>query len=790
MENFGLSQSQAEAKLKEYGLNEIPSEKKNFFEKIFKWLISPISLMLLTAALISLVIGKIFNFFFILGLMVLNFSISFWQENKADRAIEKLNKQLNNQVKVYRDQKWQWLDSRFLAPEDLIELTIGDIVPADAKIVEAKNLSLNEAAVTGESLPKDKTANDLIYAGSFVATGWARMVLTATGKNTYFGKTVFLIERSNRKSLLEQDIIRISKFLSYLSLIGVIIFSVFFIWQKFPLPDLIILDLSLIIAGIPISLPTVMTLVIEFGVIELAKKNALVRRISALEDFANVDLVLTDKTGTLTKNEISVQEIIPYSQKSLAEIISLALFGASQDDRSPINRAILNKAKELKLSFEADKLIDFVPADSDRKRNSVVIKAASQKILIDVGASQVIEGLVNLDQAAKVRLESDVIRLAQSGYRVLAVATKTGDNPVEAEMDLIGLIVLSDTLEPDANEVLDFMKNNGISVKIVTGDNRAIGQEVSRKLGLAGRIIDRTELSRLDYDQLKPNWLNDVAGFSEILPRDKFNLVKWARKYFIVASTGDGVNDLPALKEANVGIAVKNAVDALKSTADIVLLSSGVSVIKDAIIESRRIFARLYTYSTYRISESLRLIVTIVVLGLIYKTYPLTPIQIMVIALLNDLPIITLAFDRVKLTNKPSKINVKDRFQLSTIFGLAGVANSLILFFLMKHVWFLSWPLIKTVYFLKIVISGDMLIYIAHTKERWYKFLPSRQVILATIFIQLSGIALAMSGLMMPVAISLGWVVFVWLWSFMWMQITELTKFVQSKLANEQINQN
>ncbi|MCL4358262.1 HAD-IC family P-type ATPase, partial [Patescibacteria group bacterium] len=268
MENFGLSQSQAEAKLKEYGLNEIPSEKKNFFEKIFKWLISPISLMLLTAALISLVIGKIFNFFFILGLMVLNFSISFWQENKADRAIEKLNKQLNNQVKVYRDQKWQWLDSRFLAPEDLIELTIGDIVPADAKIVEAKNLSLNEAAVTGESLPKDKTANDLIYAGSFVATGWARMVLTATGKNTYFGKTVFLIERSNRKSLLEQDIIRISKFLSYLSLIGVIIFSVFFIWQKFPLPDLIILDLSLIIAGIPISLPTVMTLVIEYGVLD------------------------------------------------------------------------------------------------------------------------------------------------------------------------------------------------------------------------------------------------------------------------------------------------------------------------------------------------------------------------------------------------------------------------------------------------------------------------------------------------------------------------------------------
>ncbi|MCL4366002.1 HAD hydrolase family protein, partial [Patescibacteria group bacterium] len=247
-----------------------------------------------------------------------------------------------------------------------------------------------------------------------------------------------------------------------------------------------------------------------------------------------------------------------------------------------------------------------------------------------------------------------------------------------------------------------------------------------------------------------------------------------------VASNGDGINDLPAIKAANVGIAVKNAVAALKATADIVLLSEGISVIKDAIIESRKIFERLYTYSLYRISESFRLIITIAILGIFYGVYPMTALQIILIALLNDIPIISLAFDKVKITNRPAKIDANKRFFLSTLFGVVGVVNSLLLFFLMKNIWHLDWSTVQTMFFLKLTVSGHLLIYVAHTKERWWKFLPSKQVVGATTITQLIATALAFTGFLMSGRLTLWEIGFVWFWAFLWMQISEVMKIFKN----------
>ena len=252
-----------------------------------------------------------------------------------------------------------------------------------------------------------------------------------------------------------------------------------------------------------------------------------------------------------------------------------------------------------------------------------------------------------------------------------------------------------------------------------------------------------------------------------------------------MAANGDGVNDLPAVRAANVGIAVKNAVAALKATADIVLLSEGISVIRDAILESRKIFERIYTYSLYRISESYRLIVTIAILGVIYRIYPLTPLQIIIIALLNDIPIISLAFDRVKTVNHPAKINVKKRFTLSSLYGSVGIINSLLLFFIMKNILNLDWGIIQTVYFLKLTVSGHMLIYVAHTKERWFKFLPSKEVIWATSITQLIATVFALTGILMPAKAPLVWVIIAWAWAFFWMQISELMKDLQKYFNSE-----
>jgi H+-transporting ATPase len=296
---------------------------------------------------------------------------------------------------------------------------------------------------------------------------------------------------------------------------------------------------------------------------------------------------------------------------------------------------------------------------------------------------------------------------------------------------------------------------------------------------MQGEVVER---KKIDWTDESASLFQKTAAFAEILPDDKYKLVQTAKKNYVVAVTGDGINDLPPIKVADAGIAVSNALDALKGAADIVLLTPGIAVIKDAVIEARKIFARLYSYSVYRISESFRIILTVVVLGIVFLNYPLTPVQLILLALLNDIPIVSLAFNRVKIASRPAKINVKERFIVSALFGLVGVANSLLMVVILVYLLHSDWNSIQTVYFLKLTVSGHMLIYVAHTAERWFKFLPSREVILATMLTQLTASAFAIIGLFMA-QIPVGLVAFVWMWSFFWMQVSELAKITQQRLT-------
>jgi H+-transporting ATPase len=781
----GLTTQEAENLLQKYGINDVVENRTGAVRKFLAPLYSPIALMLLGAAFLSLLNNEIFDFYFILALYVVNYAIQKWQEFKADKAIKELQGKLSFDVSAFRDGEWRFINAKQLARRDRIRLGLGSIIPADARIITSNNLSTNEAALTGESMPKEKNAGDTVYSGSFIATGSFEAEILLTGKDTFFGKTIFSIEQPTEKSILEKDILYITRFLTAMSIMAVLILTTVFLLRGFPVESLLTLDLSLIIAGIPIALPAVMAIILSIGAGGLAKKLVVVRRLSALQDLANVNLLLTDKTGTLTKNKISITNVISYEEGlSTKDIVLLASYATSPVAPDQIDSAIAKRLEEDGGTVNRSEVISFIPYDADRKRTTALIQTGSDKILISIGAPQVIRSFDGFSSPEMTeKFEKDIEQAGAEGYRVLAIAIKK-DGIREERMKVVGLLFLSDPLDETSKATIHFMQQNGIGVKMLTGDNKVISERILRELGLSGKVLSADETRKLySGGGLLKKEFDDVVAFSEISPKDKYEIVKAFKAQYVVASTGDGINDLPALKVANVGIAVSGAVSALKSLADIVLLGPGISVIRDAVLESRKIFVRLYNYSVYRISESFRLIITILILGLWYGSYPLVPLQLILLAFLNDIPIISLAVDRVKILAKPSEIKAKERFVLSMLFGTVGVCNSILLFIIMNNLLHLSLPVIQTIFFLKLTVSGHALIFVSHTKERWYRYLPSKEVIIATVSTQLIATTLAVTGFLMPSNISISAAVLVWAWAFLWMQVSELMKDIQMKYS-------
>jgi H+-transporting ATPase len=768
----GLSSAEAAKRLVQHGPNEISEKRSGEFMKLVRTLVSPASLMLIAASVLSFYIHRQFDGSFILALLLLNVGMALWHGHKADSALEELRSQLSVQAKVIRDGVWKMVPSRELVLGDEIFCGVGALVPADARVETAVNLEINEAVLTGESLPKEKSMGDTTYSGSVVTTGNFTGIVTAAGNSAFFGKIAGSAKGEKRASLMERDILSISRYLIIASLIAIAILTVALVLDGQPIADIAILDLSLLIAGIPVSLPTVMTLIVSIGALAVASKKALVRRLSALQDFANVTLLLTDKTGTLTENNISVERIHAYMPFMEQEARTYAVAAASANTDSFIDQAIARGEKGIDTS--SYRVLQTIPADSARKHSTTLLEHDGVTFLVSLGTPPAIMALCTPLDGLALNIHRDTESAAKDGSRAVAIAIKKDPSGIADErgMSLVGMLVLADPLRSDAAETLRFLKSEGVEAIMVTGDTKETAEHVAKILGLQGSVVRPADV---DIPHLTKDMFAGIAAFAEVMPEDKLAIVTRAQEFSTVAVTGDGVNDLPAVHKADVGIAVSNAVDALKGTADIVLLDSGISVMQTALVEARKIFFRLYNYSIYRISESFRLIVTALVLGLIIKGFPLTPVQIILLAFLNDIPIITLAFDRVKRADRPADLAPRERFALGTVFGLVGVANSLLLYFLLADVIHLPLALVQTAFFLKLTVSGHMLIYVAHTKERWWRYLPAGSVITATTLTQIVATALAVAGvLVVPISFSLA--AFVWVWAFFWMQASEMVK--------------
>ncbi len=722
----GLTSARVIKLRKHYGSNDIPEEKKNPLLKFLGYFWGPIPWMIETAAILSAGIMHWDDFAIILLLLMTNAVVGFFQERKAENAIELLKKRLAPNARVLRDGTWQEIPARELVPGDIVHIRLGDIVPADAVLNNGKYLLLDESALTGESLPVEKKAGDIVYSGSIARQGEMDARVTTIGGNTFFGKTAKLVQAKPPRSHLQTAVGRIGNYLIILAIVLVSIVVTVALLRSESLPDTLQFALILIVAAIPAALPAVMTVTLAVGAVALAKKEAIVSRLTAIEEMAGMDILCSDKTGTITQNSISIGEIRTFPGVSELDVINAAALASRRESNDPIDSAIFSRYDTLILREETEdpETLDFVPFDPVSKFSKATVKGPSGTTFEAAkGAPQAIAALAGTDGISASTLDTWVSGFAEKGFRALGVA-KT-DNT--GTWQYLGLIGLFDPPREDSAATLSEAKKLGVNVKMVTGDHIAIAREISGQVGLGRNILPQSAFIAGDVIDTRKQ-LEAADGFAQVLPENKFQIVKILQEGdHIVGMTGDGVNDAPALREADAGIAVAGATDAAKAAADIVLTKPGLSVIIDAIERSREIFRRMENYAVYRIAETVRVLIFLTLCIVLLDFYPITALMLVVLAILNDLPIMMIAFDNAPVAGKPVRWQMNRILMLATILGILGVVSSFILLWVAREVYHLPSGIIQTLIFLKLAVAGHMTIYLARTGQQhfWERPFPS-----------------------------------------------------------------
>jgi len=720
----GLTEDQAKENIRKYGFNEIKEKREPAFVLFLKKFWGPIPWLLEFTGILTFLLKKYPDAIAIFVLLIFNGVVSFWHELSAQNALELLKKHLSIKAKVLRDGTWKEIDAKYITIDDIVLLQSGFAVPADVEILEGA-ISVDQSSITGESLPKSLKPKDTAYMGSFVVRGEAIGRVINVGEHTFFGKSAKLVQEAKTKTQLEVVVFELVKYLFLFGVFLIIILLGLSISKGFYLGDVLPVLVVMLLPIIPAALPAAFTLSTALGAKELAKNGVLTTKLSAIESAASMDILCTDKTGTITKNKITVDKITPLGNYQEKDVMCYGALASDPKQKDPIEEAIFNYLKDDCYKIEKE---GFEAFDPSKKYSTAKIKKDNEEIYIFKGSPK----MAPIENEKQENLYKE---MASMGLRVLAVWIEK-----DHKKELVGFIGFSDPPREDSKELIEKIRGLGVDVKMITGDTKETASHIASLVGIEGDICEAKDI-------------RETCGvFAGVLPEDKFKIVKTYQKMgHTVGMTGDGINDAPALKQADFGIAVSNATDVAKAAASVVLTEEGLINIVSAIVVSRKIYQRLLTYVFSKTIRVFAVVLTIFAFFIIDKDFVLTTKMIIAMFFYNDFLTLSLATDNVGYSQKPDKWDIKKISIASLVFGIFSVLWIVGGIYIFGHLVF-KLPLqnIKTLTFLALVLTIPVSVFSVRERGFGIKNMPSKALLFSMLFAIIGSNLMALYGFLMP----------------------------------------
>ncbi|XP_010526353.1 PREDICTED: ATPase 2, plasma membrane-type-like [Tarenaya hassleriana] len=808
----GLTSQEGEDRIQIFGPNKLEEKKESKILKFLGFMWNPLSWVMEAAAIMAIALanggGKPpdwQDFVGIVCLLVINSTISFIEENNAGNAAAALMAGLAPKTKVLRDGKWSEQEAAILVPGDIISVKLGDIIPADARLLEGDPLKVDQSALTGESLPVTKHPGDEVFSGSTCKQGEIEAVVIATGVHTFFGKAAHLVDSTNNVGHFQMVLTAIGNFCICSIAVGMLIeIVVMYPIQRRKYRDGIDNLLVLLIGGIPIAMPTVLSVTMAIGSHRLSQQGAITKRMTAIEEMAGMDVLCSDKTGTLTLNKLSVDKaLIEVFAKGVEkdQVLLFAARASRVENQDAIDAAMVGMLADPKEARAGIREIHFLPFNPVDKRTALTyIDSDGNWHRVSKGAPEQILDLSKARDDLRKRVHAIIDKYAERGLRSLAVARqvvpeKTKESP-GGPWEFVGLLPLFDPPRHDSAETIRRALNLGVNVKMITGDQLAIGKETGRRLGMGTNMYPSASLLGQDKDSNiaaipVEELIEKADGFAGVFPEHKYEIVKklQERKH-IVGMTGDGVNDAPALKKADIGIAVADATDAARGASDIVLTEPGLSVIISAVLTSRAIFQRMKNYTIYAVSITIRIVLGFMLIALIWK-FDFSAFMVLIIAILNDGTIMTISKDRVKPSPTPDSWKLREIFATGVVLGSYLAIMTVIFFWVMFKTDFFSDKFgvrsirnsqdeLMSALYLQVSIISQALIFV--TRSRSWSFVERPGLLLMTAFVIAQLIATFIAvyadwGFAKIKGIGWGWAGVIWLYSLVTYFPLDVMKF-------------